>query len=112
MDRAASGLMSISFEGREGTYQLSSINKSHESKQRSGEPGNASADRGNGYHAEISANGGIPGQIDRAPRRTVDWEMRQSDESRLNPRRGRLLDEDEGDGQEASRTQSSISLAY
>lgn len=112
MDRAGSGLMGISFEGREGTYQLSSINKSNKSgensKQDSRQQGDPSARRMNGYHAEISAS--RPGQTELAPHRMVEWEVRHSDEAKLNSKGGRLPSEDGTDEQAATRTQSSISL--
>lgn len=114
MDRAGSGLMGVSFEGREGTYQLSSINKSNKSgensKQVSREQGDRSVRRPNGYHAEISANDVSLGQLDHAAHRTVEWEVRHSDEAKLNPRGGRLPSGDGMDEQDAVRRHSSVSL--
>lgn len=110
MDRAASGLMSISFQGREGTYQLSSIIKANDSKQASREADDLSTRRANGYHAKISANDVHSNQIDRAPRRTVEWDVRHSDEVRLNPRGERQTSQDDHAEQSATRTQRSTSL--
>lgn len=101
MDRASSGMMGISFEGREGTYQLSSINKSGKSGENSKDSKKGSREANEpyshpktGYHAAISASDIQPSQSERAPRRTMSWEVYHGDEIRLNPRGGRLPSED------------------
>lgn len=120
MDRAASGLIGVSFKERGGTYQLSSIGRSAEqrSKQSSRKRSVPVAGAEGDYQVQISGGSGSGQRSQRgessktavaeqAPQKTVEWEVRYSDEARLAAEP--LPSLDVGDGPRASGSSTQVS---